>query len=316
MATRPVSKQTLWLLTAMQLRGVGPVAVRKLFQELATKTDDERKKIIEEQQGRLLSSSGIEKSALEKVESILLACDSHSIGITSLLEDSYPPRLRSIKDAPPILYYKGSVEALQQSGCAVVGTRKASEVGTRIAHKIALQLSASGYSVVSGLALGIDAAAHRGALSASGTTIAIMAHGLDTIHPSSNKQLAQKILDQEGALLSEHQPGVPPRPAEFVRRNRIQSGMSICSIIVESGSKGGAIHQANFTVEQGRPLYVVFPDMNNPQSHGFNLQGANFLIDNIGAVPLKSSEQLIKLLSEASGNHASTNDSFFQAPLF
>jgi DNA processing protein len=311
-----LSKQSLWLLTAMQFRGIGPVAVRKLYQELATADHDQRDKMISVQRTRFIATTVAEKEALDKVDCILMACYTHDIGITSLLEDSYPRRLRSIKDAPPILYYKGSVDALQKSGCAVVGTRKASEVGTKIAHKIAVHLSVKGYSVVSGLALGIDSAAHRGALSAWGTTVAVMAHGLDTIHPRSNNLLAQEILESGGALLSEHQPGVPPRPAEFVRRNRIQSGMSICSIIVESGTKGGAIHQANFTVDQGRPLYVVSPDMNNPQTHGFNMQGATSLIENNGAVPLNNSEELIEILAYEHGLSAVADNGYFQAPLF
>jgi DNA processing protein len=192
--------------------------------------------------------------AESKAKQIIDDCSVKQIAIFSLLDPQYPPRLRSIKDAPPIIYVLGSHPAILVDGGAVVGTRNASATGQRVARRIAETLTFFDLSTISGLALGIDAAAHAGALDAKGKTVAVLAHGLDTVAPKSNQKLAERILTSGGALISEHPPGVPPRPPEFVRRNRIQSGMAMFSVVVESGEVGGSMHQARFTKEQGRHI--------------------------------------------------------------
>jgi DNA processing protein len=147
-------------------------------------------------------------------------------------------------------------------------------------------------SVVSGLALGIDAAAHEGCLKAGGITVAILAHGLDRITPHSNRGLADQILESEGCLVAEHAPGVPPVRQEYVRRNRIQSGMAACSIMVESAEEGGAIHQGNFAARQGRPLYVVTPPAGTSGSEDFKYAGAERLMKEAKARPIGSRADL------------------------
>lgn len=291
-ASEMVSKYTVQLLTALQLPGVGAAAVRKLAK--AMRDQDE----VIQRPFRIQTERSAEDltrywpAAASKARKILDACASRSIFVISILDPQYPRRLRYIKDAPPILYVRGSVAALNKSGCAVVGTRNATETGLKIARRIAFVLAEHDLSTVSGLALGIDAAAHSGAVEKRGVTIAILAHGLDTVAPTSNKKLAEQLLECGGALVSEHEPGVPPRPAEFVRRNRIQSGMSLCSIIVESGREGGSIHQARFTKEQGRPILAVLPDLENCKSKEFNYEGGKYLVATMGARPLRTAEEL------------------------
>ena len=227
---------------------------------------------------------------------VLQACEKDSIRIVSPLDGEYPGHLSEIKDYPPLLYVRGNMEALPKMGCAVVGTREASRLGISWAKQISEIFTDNGYCVVSGLALGIDTAAHRGALDNGGTTIAVMAHGLDLITPGSNKDLAHEILDNGGALVAEHPPGTPPRRSEYAIRNRIQSGLSACSVIVESGESGGAMHEARFTHDQGRKLYCIIPDEGVDGFSEFNLDGARKLEDELSARPIRNSDDLLAII--------------------
>jgi DNA processing protein len=329
MPSEMVSPQTMQLLTALQLPGVGAAAVRKLANAMRdqdevtwfyspTQHERSNQDLVTRFQFRTQNERPIEDltqwmpAAASKARKILEACASRSIFVISILDPEYPRRLRSIKDAPPVLYIRGSVAALNKSGCAVVGTRKATETGLKIARRIASVLAEHGLSTVSGLALGIDAAAHSGAVEKHGVTIAILAHGLDMVAPTSNKKLAEQLLECGGALVSEHEPGVPPRPAEFVRRNRIQSGMSLCSIIVESGKEGGSIHQARFTKEQGRPILAVLPDLEKCTSKEFNYEGGKYLVATMGARPLRTAEDLEEQIDMFMKNesHNSSSEQF------
>ncbi len=212
-----------------------------------------------------------------------------------MLDQEFPARLLEIEDVPPILYVKGNSQILNSKCAALVGTRKSSTAGEEMCGIAASVLVEEGFAVVSGLALGIDSAAHVRTLGEKGNTVAVLAHGLDRVTPSQNEVLAEKILQSGGALVSEHPPGVPPMKAEYVRRNRIQSGMSLCSIIAESGEAGGSIHQATFTVRQGRKLFVIFPPR---PPEGFNTSGALHLIHSLNATPVSSREELRKFLRE------------------
>jgi DNA processing protein len=183
------------------------------------------------------------------------------VEMLALTEEQYPSSLLAIVDPPPILYVRGDVGLLQSlPGAAVVGTRKASENGLRIAQRIAAFLSQNGYVVVSGLALGIDAAAHRGALSVRAPNIAVLAHGLHKYAPPRNAPLADEIIAAGGAVLSEHPLGRQPQPAYFVARNRIQIGLSAGSVIVEGEIKSGTMTQAEFCLRERRALFAVVPD--------------------------------------------------------
>jgi DNA processing protein len=287
--TRP----TAWLLTALQLHGVGVAAVRQVARQFLDVDGDEIDQTIVRQHAKLLAGNRRdEKAVYDRARRIVEECSARSIRILSIADREYPSRLREVRDAPPILYVRGSVQALSMMGCAVVGTRKSSEAGECIARRIAAVLTRMKMVTVSGLALGIDASAHAGAIASNGVTIAVLAHGLDTVAPTSNRKLADDLLAHGGALISEHEPGIRPRPAEFVRRNRIQSGISLCSIIVESGAVGGAIHQARFTKEQGRPLFAVLPDFSTCPDINFNPEGGKFLVHNMKATAIRTADDL------------------------
>lgn len=291
---KTTSRITESLLILLNLPKVGVVTVRNIANTYPSHSWNldyllERKLIPKIEYEHVIEAD--KKAAL-----VLEMCKQQDISIVSIADDTYPAPLKKIKDAPPILYVKGSLDCLQMNCAAVVGTRKASEVGLRIAEKISQMLVKKDFAVVSGLALGIDSAAHRGALKGSGTTIAILAHGLHTIAPSSNKKLAEEIIDKGGALVSEHPPGTPARPPEFVRRNRIQSGMSLFSVIVETGEVGGTIYQAQFTREQEKEAYVVIPPDEEIYNQ-FNSSGGRMIAAKMGGKKISSVEDLMRFLN-------------------
>lgn len=292
-----VSTATTQVLEILQIRGVGVAMAREVLREAASSGESELLSILSR---RSKSARSVSPAALQAArraaEQVISSCRALRVYPISMIDPIYPPALKEIEDAPPVLYVKGQPSALIGPAAAVVGTRDATPRGKFAASTIGKTLAELGVCVVSGLALGIDTAAHTGVLLAKGTTVAILAHGLDTVTPASNQDLADRILAQGGALVSEHPPGTPPRKAEYVRRNRIQSGMSMLSIVVESGESGGSIHQASFARDQRRPLYVVYPDPSTEKQ--FTFAGADILIAKLGAKPLSGTRDLRRIIEE------------------
>ena len=281
------------ILALLQVPKVGPARVRK---ELAVASDigSDPHEHLSSVLGQATGMPMFRQSqAWRESVSILEQCDELDISVITALDDAYPVDLLRIRDYPPVLFVRGDATAMRAPCFAVVGTRASSALGASWAHKIARRLAESGVGVVSGLALGIDTAAHEGCLAEAGRTVAVLAHGLHTIMPKANTALGEKILVGGGALISEHPPGTPPRPPEFVRRNRIQSGLSSASIIVESGESGGAIHQAKFAADQGRAVYVVQPSETGGLRSGFIDAGAQRLQRELGARTIGSQEELM-----------------------
>lgn len=279
------------VLTALSLPRVGAATVRKLIGtdpalDFTTPAGENVAEFLDR------ASAKDAQAARRKAESILEECEALGISVLTALDSAYPPRLLSLKDYPVALYVKGPVTRLSEVLVAVVGTRNPSPLGAGYATRLARELATRGAGIVSGLALGIDTAAHEGALKAKGTTIAVMAHGLDIISPKSNTGLAERILAAGGVLVSEHEPGIPPFRAEYVRRNRIQSGLSLASIIVESGETGGAMHQARFTRDQNRLLYAFVPPSGAPGEVEFQHGGANRLVSELGAAVISTEHDL------------------------
>lgn len=182
---------------------------------------------------------------------------------------SYPPLLKEIHAAPFVLFVKGDLEVLSQTQMALVGSRKPSPQGKENANHFAYALAQAGLVVTSGLALGIDAASHEGALAASGKTIAVLGNGLDQIYPHAHKKLAGQIADH-GALVSEFPIGTPPLPTHFPRRNRIISGLSKGVLVVEAAIKSGSLVTANYALEQGREIFALPGSIHNPMAKGCN----------------------------------------------
>lgn len=184
-------------------------------------------------------------------------------------EEDYPQALKSLPDAPPILYVRGTLIPQDSRAIAVVGTRKATAYGRDVAHMLSTELGRAGVTVVSGLALGIDAAAHRGALQGGGRTLAVLGCGIERIYPHEHHKLAEQIM-QQGALISEFPIGTPPEGRNFPRRNRVISGLSLGVMVVEAPEKSGAILTASVASDQGREVFAVPGSILNPSSKGTN----------------------------------------------
>lgn len=206
------------------------------------------------------------------------------INTISSSDPDYPKRLLSISDAPPLLYSLGNVTPVGTS-VALVGSRKPTAYGVTVTTQIAEGLARRGVVVVSGLALGVDAIAHRAALNAGGTTIAVQANGLDTVTPRSHRQLAIDILEHSGGLLSEYEPGTPPLQFRFLQRNRLVSGLADAVVVTEASARSGTMNTVMHALQQGRDVYAVPGNITSPTSAGCNKlieQGATPIID-VGA---------------------------------
>ncbi len=191
----------------------------------------------------------------------------------------YPALLEEIHDPPLVLYAKGSEESLSSQSLSIVGTRKPTIYGLQMAEGIASDLARRGITIVSGLARGIDAAAHRGALAAAGPTIAVLGCGIDVIYPPEHRHLSGKIL-ASGAVLTEFPPGTPPSPQNFPIRNRIISGLSLGTMIVEASEYSGSLITARLAMEQNREVFAIPGNITSPQSFGPNFlikQGAKLV---------------------------------------
>ena len=193
----------------------------------------------------------------EKAGSIDTTCRMRSINWVSWADEKYPPLLRETYDPPAVIFYRGALPNPEKSLLGMVGTRKPSQQAAEQAYKIAGNIGRAGISVVSGLALGIDAMSHRGNLIGGAPGYAVLGSGVDEVYPSANRPLAHRILDSGGALISEYLPGVRPFKGNFPARNRIIAALSRGVLIVEAPKKSGALITANFALEQGKDLWVA-----------------------------------------------------------
>lgn len=208
-----------------------------------------------------------EHPCLVRVRSILENCRNQGIGLLPWPDGRYPQALRHIQDAPLVLYARGDLALLERDQIGIVGSRKASPAGLEHARNFAAGLSQCGLLVTSGLALGIDGAAHAGALDAGYPTIAVIGCGLDRIYPRQHQSLARRI-ESCGVLLSEYPPGTPARPSHFPQRNRIISGLSRGVLVVEAGLRSGSLITARLALEQGREVFAVPGSIRNPMARG------------------------------------------------
>ena len=191
----------------------------------------------------------------------------HGVEILTLEDDAYPALLRTIPDPPLALYVRGSLPAADEVAIGVVGARHASAYGLQCAERLSYDLAMRGLTVVSGLAHGIDGAAHRGALNAAGRTLAVLGNGLAQIYPPEHEQLAEQVVKQ-GALISEYPMDTAPLPHNFPHRNRLISGLSRGVVVVEAAQRSGALITADCALEQGREVFAVPGPMTSVTSHG------------------------------------------------
>ena len=275
------------------VRGIGAVRMQALldhFGDLALAWDST---------GEALLAAGMSQKIIANFFAVRKEVDldqfyekiqKHGIEVLTWQDEAYPVRLREINQPPPVLYLKGKYQAEDAWGVAIVGTRRATAYGQRVAAELAGYLAQNGVTVISGLARGIDAAAHLAALTAGGRTIAVLGNGVDRVYPPEHRGLSEQVI-ASGCLLSDYAPGTPPDSANFPPRNRIISGLSLATVVVEAGETSGALITATFAAEQGRDVFAVPGSIYAVQS-----KGANRLIEN-GAHPLLEMKDVLEVMN-------------------
>lgn len=301
-----------WL-AAMRLPGVGPIHLQRWLNYFG-----EIKNIFAATLAELLAvgvsprhAHALKNVDWRDVQSDLDWCEQNACQLIRRDDVLYPPLLREIPDAPLLLFVRGDVRLLTQPQLAIVGTRNPTPSGRELAEQFAYSLAAAGLVVTSGLALGVDAASHRGALLANGKTIAVCGTGLQHIYPASNHQLAEEIM-RVGAIVSEFPPDTLPKAKHFPQRNRVISGMSLGVLVVEAALRSGSLITARFATEQGREVFALPGSIHNPLARGCHQlirQGAKLIetaadiIEELGALkavllPSPQSRKMTALDSE------------------
>ncbi|MBV9599447.1 MAG: DNA-protecting protein DprA [Chloroflexi bacterium] len=247
-----------------------------------------------------LAGAGLERRTIDSLrtlrqrttpEAILDKLTQLHVTPLTLLDDEYPLNLRQVADPPPVLFTRGRLVPSDTSAVALVGTRRATGYGNAVAYHLTRDLASAGVTLVSGLAKGIDTAVHDAAIRCGGRTIAVLGNGLDQVYPAENAPLARKILDcHAGALVSEFAPGIPPDAVNFPRRNRIISGLSLVTVILEAGERSGALITADFALEQGRDVLAVPGSIFSP-----TCAGTHQLLKQ-GATPVTTANDILDVL--------------------
>lgn len=289
-----VNHLPFWL-AALYLPGVGPQKIKKwltCFDNIASVFSATPTELVDAGIAEKDIQS-IRNPAWHAVESDLLWAEGSEHHLITLDDPRYPILLREIHDPPIVLYVRGAPTALACRQIAIVGSRHASAMGLRHAHVFAEALVSVGYGVTSGLALGIDGAAHRGALQGRGVTIAVIGTGLKQTYPSAHRVLADEIVKAGGAIVSEFPLTMTPQAANFPRRNRVIAGLSLGVLVVEAVVKSGSLISARHALEQGREVFAIPGSINNPLARGCHhliKQGAKLvetaedIIEELGAI--------------------------------
>ena len=284
--------QTGFWLAFSHVKGIGAVRFRKLLSFFG-----ELSRAWEADSAELLAAGLSEKNVrdiLEKRESLdpLALTEqlrSKDIRFLTWEDEAYPRYLKEIAQPPPVLYYKGTITVQDDLAVAIVGTRNVTSYGKQITQDTADYLAQSGVTVVSGLARGVDGLAHQAAIEAGGRTIAVLGSGVDIIYPPEHRRLAERI-KEHGAIVSDYAPGTKPDGINFPPRNRIISGLSRATIVIEAGEKSGALITAKFAVEQNREVFAVPGSVLSPMS-----RGTNDLIGE-GAMPMTNPKTVLEAL--------------------
>lgn len=300
------------LLILNAISGLGNIRIKKLLDHFGS-----AEKILSLNSKELTGPGIVPRSAIEHIiqfdkdDYLKKECGlikKYRVRLIAYRDEEYPQALKEIPDCPVLLYVKGALTQENKLAVAIVGSRRASFYGISMAEKIALGLCELGITIVSGMARGIDTAAHRGALRAKGATIAVLGNGLAQVYPPENKKLFDEIV-QEGAVVSEFAMETPPSAYNFPRRNRIISGLSLGVVVVEASQKSGALITSRFALEQGREVFAVPGKIDNP-----NARGVHNLIQK-GAKLIGSIEDIIEELQPQLEHYLKENKkSVKQAP--
>lgn len=251
------------------ISGIGGETQRKLLaafglpENIFATSRSNLRAVIGEQATHLLLESDCE----ERVDGALRWAEQPDCHLLTLADSAYPKSLLQISDPPCLLYVRGRIDRLDQPGLAIVGSRNATPAGCQTAESFARHLAEHGLSIISGLALGIDGAAHRGALTAQGQTIAVIGTGADRVYPARHRELALRIAET-GAIVSEFPLGTPAMAANFPRRNRLIAGLARGVLVVEAAPQSGSLITARLAGEQGREVFAIPGSIHSPLSRG------------------------------------------------
>ncbi|MCD7776307.1 MAG: DNA-processing protein DprA, partial [Firmicutes bacterium] len=267
-----VSDRIIWIWLSLAV-GAGSKVYNKLFASFDTLSE-----IYSSPKERFLEIDGVSETMAEKLsdkdtsraENILSVCIKRRWGVLTYGDKGYPKRLKNLIDPPVVLYYRGRFVDLNDQVCiAVVGTRRMTEYGERQAYKLSYAMASGGAVIVSGMALGCDSMAANGALDAGAPTVAVLGCGIDRIYPPEHKILAEHIM-RGGMIITEYAPGEPPTGSHFPVRNRIISGLSQGTLVVEAPLGSGALITARTALIQGRDIFAVPGELGNENSAGGN----------------------------------------------
>ena len=275
------------------VRGIGPIRLRALldtFGDLSTAWQASPAQLRGVGLDRRSLDNLLKARATLSLDRELEKVQQAGVQLLTWDDETYPRHLRNIYDPPPLLYVRGELRPEDEWAVAIVGTRRATVYGKEATRQLASGLARSGITIISGLARGIDAQAHRAALDAGGRTIAVLGCGVDVIYPPEHRHLAGEII-QHGALVSEYALGTHPEGSNFPPRNRIISGLSMGTVVVEAGARSGALITADFAAEQGRDVFAVPGSIFQRGS-----EGCNRLIRE-GAIPALSVSDILEELN-------------------
>lgn len=266
----------LWVLS--KIKYLGNISLRKLTQDVNNLDEFYNKKFNNIKHSATYSNRIIQSLIETETEfkkydneftKMIEFSESNSIKIISIFDDKYPQNLREIYDAPVLLYYKGKLDNNNRDSISVIGTRYPSEYGIRACTEIVRDLSLLNIPIISGLARGIDSIAHKAAIENSNITYAILGCGINVVYPRENLRLYEKIIEN-GVIISEFEINASPDKINFPRRNRIISGISLGTLIIESGKKGGSLITSEFALDQGREVFAVPGNIFSRKSEGCN----------------------------------------------
>jgi DNA processing protein len=291
------SEHALWL-ALTRIKGLGCISFKKLASHFADPTQS-----LSATAAELSAIEGIDRKAVDgllaftqwdEVEQEVQRAEEAGVKIIPFGSGIYPARLRSIADPPPCLYVKGEIRQQDDKAVAVIGTRSASHYGRRVARDLCRGLASLGFTVISGMARGIDGVAHDEALNAGGRTIAVLGSGVDRAYPPEHRKLYHRI-SENGAVISELPLGAPPLAFNFPARNRLISGLSAGVVVVEATEKSGSLITAAIALEQGREVFAVPGEVGSSRSRGGHRlirQGAK-LVENVDDILEEIAPQLV-----------------------
>ena len=293
-----VSNEALLWMEILSAGGISPRTWYRLLErfelaELAAMLHSESSR---DRLSRLIGKGSISAPNDASMKKQLKMLEGGEFHLTCVTDDDYPTLLKEISVPPPMLYYKGTLNALRQPTVCIVGSRAATRRGLLTAERLARELSLRGVNVVSGLARGIDSAAHVGALEGNGSTTAVLGTGIDIVYPWENRELAERIV-ADGCIVTEFAPGTAPLRYNFPQRNRIISGLSSGVVVVEADVKSGALGTAMWALEQNREVFAVPGPIESPMSHGPHKlikQGAHLVervVDILGELSFRQNEE-------------------------